>query len=98
MCEHVEQDRTSFLACGAVHIAHESQPQAEVAVRPTPDMVRITSGQNEARIHSYEKKIITGDTDIFTTEDLRSKGAPCGPWTDAVAIGSTRRRKCGSMP
>ena len=97
MCEHVEQDRTSFLACGAVHIAHESQPQAEVAVRPTPDMVRITSGQNEARIHSYEKKIITGDTDIFTTEDLRSKGAPCGHGTDALAIGSTVRREYGSM-
>ena len=98
MCEHVEQDRTSFLACGAVHIAHESQPQAEVAVRPTPDMVRITSGQNEARIHAYEKKIITGDTDIFTTEDLRSKGAPCGHGTDAIAIGSTVRREYGSIP
>ena len=98
MCEHVEQNRTSFLACGAVHIAHESQPQAEVAVRPTPDMVRITSGQNEARIHAYEKKIITGDTDIFTTEDLRSKGAPCGHGTDAVAIGSTVRREYGSIP
>ena len=97
MCEHFEQDRTSFLACGTVHIAHDSQPQPKVATRPTPDMLRITRGQNEARIHAYEKKIITGDTDIFTVEDLRSKGAPCGHWTDAVAIGSTVRREYGSM-
>ena len=98
MCEHFEQDRTSFLACGAVHIAHESQPQAEVAVRPTPDMVRITRGQNEARIHAYEKKIITGDADISHHSPQQKIGAPHGPWTDAVAIGSTRRRRCRAMP
>ena len=92
MCELFEQDRTSSLACGAVHIAHNSQPQPEGAVRPTPEMVRITRGHDEARIHAYEKKKITGDTDIFTVEDLRSKGAPCGHETDAVAIGSTVRR------
>ena len=97
MCERFEQYRTSSLACGAVNIAHSSQPQPEGAVRTTPDMLRITSGQNEARIHTYEKKIITGDTDIFTNEDLRSKGAPCGHGTDAVAIGSTVRREYGSM-
>ena len=92
MYERFEQYRTYSLACGAVHIAHDLQPQQEGAVRTTPGMVRITRGQNEARIHAYEKKIITGDTDIFTVEDLRSKGAPCGHGTDAVAIGSTVRR------
>ena len=56
MCERFEQDRTSSLACGAVNIAHNSQPQPEGAVRSTPDMVRITRGQNEAGIHAYEKK------------------------------------------
>jgi len=97
MYERFEQYRTYSLACGAVHIAHDSQPQPEGAVRTTLDMVRITRGQNEARIHAHEKKILTGDKVIFTTEDLRSQGAPCGHATDAVAIGSTRRRKCGSM-
>ena len=98
MCEHVEQDRTSFLACGAVHIAHESQPQAEVAVRPTPDMVRITRGHDEARIHAHEKKILTGDRDVSHHSTQQKIGAPYDPRIDAVAIGSTRRRRCRAMP
>ena len=94
MCERFEQYRTSSLACGAVNIAHNSQPQPEGAVRTTPGMVRITRGQNEARIHAHEKKILTGDKVTFTTEDLRSQGAPCGHGTDAVAIGLHLREKC----
>ena len=98
MCERFEQYRTSSLACGAVNIAHNSQPQPEGAVRTTPDMVRITRGHDKARIHAYEKKIIPGDADISHHSPQQKIGAPHGPWTDAVAIGSTRRRKCGSMP
>ena len=94
MYERFEQYRTYSLACGAVHIAHDLQPQQEGAVRTTPGMVRITRGQNEARIHAHEKKILTGDKVIFTTEDLRSQGAPCGHGTDAVAIGLHLREKC----
>ena len=94
MYERFEQYRTYSLACGAVHIAHNSQPQPEGAVRTTPDMVRITRGQNEARIHAHEKKILTGDKVIFTTEDLRSQGAPCGHGTDTVASGLHLREKC----
>ena len=94
MYERFEQYRTYSLACGAVHIAHDLQPQQEGAVRTTPGMVRITRGQNEARIHTHEKKILTGDKVIFTTEDLRSQGATCGHGTDAVAIGLHLREKC----
>ena len=94
MYERFEQYRTYSLACGAVHIAHDLQPQQEGAVRTTPGMVRITRGQNEARIHAHEKKILTGDKVIFTTEDLRSQGAPCGHGTDDVAIGLHLREKC----
>ena len=94
MYERFEQYRTYSLACGAVHIAHDLQPQQEGAVRTTPGMVRITRGQNEARIHAHDKKILTGDKVIFTTEDLRSQGAPCGHGTDAVAIGLHLREKC----
>ena len=94
MYERFEQYRTYSLACGAVHIAHDLQPQQEGAVRTTPGMVRITRGQNEARIHAHEKKILTGDKVIFITEDLRSQGAPCGHGTDAVAIGLHLREKC----
>ena len=98
MCERFEQYRTSSLACGAVNIAHNSQPQPEGAVRTTPDMLRITSGQNEARIHAYEKKIITGDTYISHHSPQQKIDAPHGPRTDAVAIGSTCRPNCGSIP
>ena len=72
----------------------DSPQQPKVATRPKPDMVRITRGHDEARIHAHEKKILTGDKVIFTTEDLRSQGAPCGHGTDAVAIGLHLREKC----
>ena len=93
MCEHFEQYRASFLACGAVHLVHNSQPQPEVATRPTPDTVPITRGHGEARIHDRRKRIITGDRIISHHSSRQQIGAQYGPGTDAVAIGSTCRRK-----
>ena len=91
MCEHFEQYRASFLACGAVHLVYNSQPQPKVTLRPTRDMVRITRGQHEARIHDRRKKIITGDRVISHHSCQHKIGAQYGRVTDGVAICSTAR-------
>ena len=53
MCEHFEQDRTSFLACGAVHIARIMKPaDPHVLLVSEAEYFRLDGEMNDAGVMS----------------------------------------------